>query len=141
MADYNLSVTHGINFDQAVVAPKADLDFTGAMAHDLEIVAGRVLVTIHRSFAPTEDFASGSIVQALDKVMNVMATRGFVSQRDIDSSNGKLRIGDRKFRVERADLEFQPVIGDRLIMEGKEYEVVGPDDMTLGTAWVLWCRS
>lgn len=139
--DYTVSVSHGINFDQGLVAPKADLDFTGAMAHDLEIVAGRVLLTIRRAGRTTEDFASGSLVQALDRVQSVMATRGFVQQRDIDSSNGKLRVGDRKLRVERADLEFQPIIGDRVLMEGKVYEVVGPDDMTLGTAWILWCRS
>lgn len=141
MADYTKTVTHGIYFDGGVLGVKADLDFITPMAHDLEIVAGRVLVTIRRPGAQSEDLLAGAVVQTLDMVQNVMATRGMVLQRDIDSSNGKLRIGDRKFRVERADCEFQPRIGDQLSCEGVRYDVLGPDDATLATSWVLWCRS
>lgn len=141
MADFNLGVTHGIRFDHAVHGLKADLDFVGPMAHDLDIVAGRVQVTISRPGTSTKDALAGSLVQTLDAVQTVMATRGMVQQRDIDSSNGKLRVGDRKLRINRADTEFDPRLGDKVLMEGVQYEVIGPDDMTLATAWVLWCRS
>lgn len=141
MSDYSITITHGLAFRQAVNGLVADLDFSGAMVHDLNIVVGRVQVTLRRAGTQVNDVLAGSLVQTLDTVQTCMGTRQMVTQRDIDSSNGKLRVGDRKFRVERADLTFDPRLGDILTCQSVRHEVIGVDDATLRTAWVLWCRS
>jgi hypothetical protein len=141
MATYTFTVAHGIVLADATGSEVADIDLVGPLRHDLNFVAGRTMVKITQAGALEQDPASGQVRKTTDSVMRVWAVQGVIDDRDIEQQQGKVRISDAKFRIEKSDTTFIPKIGDRFENDDGRKEIVAVDTMTLNTTFVLWCRG
>lgn len=142
MAIVNVTVTHSVAMSDATDAYvysvlEAGLD----LASDLLRVDARVHCEIRHMAAQVTDALSGKLIDSAVSVQALRAVQAPVSERDIDQSNGKVRIGDRKFRVARFELEFDPVLGDQLICDGIRYDIIALDRSVLGGVMMVYCRG
>lgn len=136
MTVFNLSVTHGLRFADAVEGVVEDLDFVGAMGNDLAFCVGRVQGTIRRR-TMVNDPAAGAIRKTVTDMMTVQALQTVTNERDVEQQLGKIRLSDTKYRVEAEDCKFVPRAGDTF----NESEIVAVDVVTLNTCYILWCRE
>jgi hypothetical protein len=141
MPIFTHTVTHGLFLDGGVDALPHLFDVVEGLADDLDYTDGRILITVSHNGTMTSDALSGSLVMSTTIVDNVYAIREFPSSREIDQSNGKIRVGDRKFHYKTNAASFVPQIGDRVVADGIKHEIVAVDIQTLGTRYLVYCRA
>lgn len=141
MTVYNMSIVHEVYLDDACVGIQVPVSYIGA--HDLDLVSGRVTLTITQPGNKVSDPLSGSLIITDTRVQAFRGLPSLTSQRDIDQSDGKIRITDKKFRLSRVDLKFMPKMGDQVLIVGDtvRYEIVAVDDVTQSKAVIAWCRG
>lgn len=135
---YNLTVAHTICLDDAGIGPKAEPDY---VTGDLDYCVEKIEVTIKTPESRTINALAGSIDVSCESITTVMAVRGLISVREIESYGGYLKTTDHKYRVSRRDLEFVPRSGDKLVSGGRTYEIIGVDLATFESAVSIFCRG
>lgn len=141
MTVYNMSVVHGLKMDDAVICITADDAVSFINPHDLNLVTGRVTLKIKREGTAEDDALAGELVVGTERIQLVRALPTLTSRRDIDQSDGKLRISDKKFRIPQAELEFAPEMGDQVQVGTQTFEILAVDDVTQSNAYLIWCRG
>lgn len=141
MAIYTVSVTHALVLDDAVEQKHNRIDVVAAMADDLDCTDGRIIITIQHFGTVAQDPLSGTLAAGTAMIDSVYAIREFPSQREIEQSNGKIRITDRKFHYKASAASFVPEVGDYVIAQGVTLEIVAFDIQTLGTRYLVYCRA
>lgn len=142
MAIYTITVTHALVLDDATAEACVDrLDVVAALADDLDYTDGRITITIQHIGNAVQDPLSGTLAAGSTIIDSVCAIREFPSLRDIEQSNGKIRITDRKFHFKTNAMSFVPQIGDTVIAVGTRFEIVAVDTQTLGTRYLVYCRA
>jgi len=138
MANYSKSVQHGLVIATAPVGPPAEPDYVGG---DLAYCVERVAITFTQAGSRTSDALAGSLVIHSENITTVMAIRGLITVREIESYGGYLKTTDHKFRVSAPDLAFIPKSGDKAVSGGRTYEVIGIDRATFESAVGIYCRG
>lgn len=83
---------------------------------------------------------TGAITRDEDDA-SVNAVRREMTNAEVDRSGGTLKITDRWFLVDQADLSAEPKKSDRIIEGSTEYEVIMWRGGVLGLVWEVAARK
>ena len=140
MPIYSQTITHGLVFASAALGPVPDFD-VDYVSGDLDFCVERVSITFRQAGTRESDALAGTLIVHSENITTVMAVRGLITVREIESFGGYLKTTDHKFRVSARDLAFIPKSGDKATSNGRTYEVIGVDRATFESAVGIFCRG
>ncbi len=117
-----------------------ELDVFDCIASDLDLVDGRVLVSIERKGSQTLNALVGRIEFSDVLVLEAYAFKSMVTERDLMQANAAWRAADTRFRMAAEDVTFTPEPGDKLTLGTEVWDVLGTNIQVGETQVMIWCR-